>query len=166
MIIVLCIFGHICCTFFLVNIPDCTFPQQLLIFKDIVRYLTSSTPQIKINQKQSLTSPYSPEKESRKCCKISNTKATIRKDLLEKSIWIKQSFAAGACWEGASWLGRWREKQSQTGRKIYFRKQIVIRLCQKITINVKRINHREAVIVMPGHTTAVKGVVFQDQFVR
>ena len=36
----------------------------------------------------------------------------------------------------------------------------------KNTINVKRTNHREAMIVMPGHTTAVKGVVFQDQFVR
>jgi len=28
------------------------------------------------------------------------------------------------------------------------------------------ISDREAVIVMPGHTTAVRGVVFQDQFVR
>ena len=162
MIVFLCIFWHFCCTFWLVNIPDCTFPQQLLIFfKDIVRYLTSSTPQI--DQKQSVTSPYSPEKESRKCCKFSITRAIIRENFRKKSIWIKQLFAAGACWEGASWSGRWREKRSQTG---LFSETNHKQIIPKNTFNVKRTNHREAVIVMPGHTTAVKGVVFQDQFVR
>ena len=31
---------------------------------------------------------------------------------------------------------------------------------------LKKLMLREAVIVMPGHTTAVRGVVLQDQFVR
>ena len=58
-------------------------------------------------------------------------------------------------------MGRWREKQSQTGLFSETNHKQIIR-----KNNVKRTVHREAVIVMPGHTTAVKGVVFQDQFVR
>ena len=63
-------------------------------------------------------------------------------------------------------LHDWADGGRNNLRQVLFSETNHQQIISKNTINVKRTNHREAVIVMPGHTTAVKGVVFQDQFVR